>query len=182
VSELPADPQQRSAVLDRVPRDAQTRKTLVEPLGKLSQSLDELKGANALSAKLFSGLDVAQLQAEAETALLETMDAVMCTLEGRLEKAEAQDALLEAVLLDYDYDVLIARSNYVKRVVKSVLIAAFKRLIAPVTDPIISKIDGAIPDPMDKCLNVEQIFDDIINYLVGDPIDQMVEKAYPLPK
>jgi len=99
-----------------------------------------------------------------------------------MEKGQAQDTLVEEILTDYDYDVLIARSNYVKEVVKSVLIAAFKRAIAPVTDPIISQIDGAIPDPINKFLDVEQIFEDIIYYLVGDPIDQMVEKAYPLPK
>lgn len=58
-------------MLDRIPRNKQLTGALCEPLGKLSDSLNELKTGNPLFATVFEGLDVAKLQSDAEKSLLE---------------------------------------------------------------------------------------------------------------
>jgi hypothetical protein len=181
LSELPGDPKKRKAILDGIPRDKKTSKKLCEPLGRMSQSLNELKGANELRAKMFDGLDLLQLQSDAEMALLETIDAAVCTLEEKLETSEAQDSLLEEILQHYDNDALMAEANYVKEVLRTVLITAFKNTIAPITGPIIDQIDGAIPDAMSKFISIEQIFDDFVYSLVSQPVNQAVDSAYAQP-
>jgi len=150
-------------------------------LDKLSESLNELKSGNPLSAEMFGELEVDELQNGVVKTLLETIDAAIHTLEERFDKGQVKESSLEEILLDYDHDALIARANYIKEVVKSILITGFKKIISPVTDPIIGQIDEAIPDPMNKFLKIELIYDGFISALVSEPINQSVNKAYSLP-
>jgi len=142
---------------------------------------------NSISLLVFEALNVDALQQKAIQTLLETLDAAVYTLEGRLDKSEAKDletqkAILEQVLKDFDYDVQIIRSNFVKEVVMSILMAPFKKFVAPHVDPILQKAEDAIPEPMQNFINLKNIMDDLIRFFVGQPIDQMVEKTFPLPK
>jgi hypothetical protein len=181
LSELGNDPAKRNAALDCISRDKANRKILCDPLSELAESLEKLKNMNDVSKKVFEGLDSNALKTSAENVLLETLDAAVYTLEQRLEEGQS-DTVLEEVLKDYDNDVLIARSNYVKEVVWAVFNTAFMKLVSPHTDPIISKVQNEIPEEMSKFLDIQKIFSDLVNSFIGQPICQMVEKAYPMPK
>jgi len=182
LSELGTDPAARNATLDKISRDRMIKKTLCEPLSELTESLEQLKSINEFSKKVFESVEPEALRVSAETLLMETVDAAIYTLEKRLEAGESQDTLLEEVLKDFDYDVIIARATYVKEVVWNIFTSAFKKLIAPVTDPIIQNVSNAIPEEMSQFLDIQKIFNELVDTFIGQPVGQMVEKSYPLPK
>lgn len=182
LSELSGDAKARNAALDKVSRDRTNRKLLSDPLSELSETLEKLISMNEMTQKVFAGLQVDKLKTSAEDALLEIVDAAIYTLETRLEAGQSSATLLDEVLQDYDYDAIIARSTYVKEIVWTVFSAAFMNLVSPHTDPILQTVSNAIPEEMSSFLDVKKIFQDLVNTFVGQPISQMVEKAYPLPK
>jgi hypothetical protein len=182
ISDLPKDVAERNAILDKIPRDKENNKLVQQVVGILSEALDRVRSINSTSEKLFEGLDPKALQNKAETTLFETLDAAVYTLEQRLDSSDNPDAILEQLLEDYDHDVMIARSLYVKDVVVSTVLTGFKRLVEPVTQPIMDQIKDAIPEEMNKFLNIEKAIDDFLHFFVAQPIEQMIEKAYPFPQ
>lgn len=181
MAKLPTDSNKRNAMLNGLPRNKLTVARVAEPLSKLGQYLHQLKTANQLSAKIFDEIDADELQREAEKSVLETLDAAIATLEERLDKGPAKETLLDEILLDYDHDSLMAQSIYLKEVIESILTAAFKKIVAPITDPIIGKIDGAIPEAFSKFLSVEQIFDNFVAAMVAQPVEKSISNGSSQP-
>jgi len=56
------------------------------------------------------------------------------------------------------------------------------KLVSPVTDPLIAQANSQIPEDMKDFLDIQKIFEDLVNTFIGQPITTMVEKAYPPPK
>jgi len=182
LEQLPAGKEQRNAALDSLARSASTAKRICEPLSELSESISTLRSLSVANFSIFEGLDSSAIISASELAVLQTVDAVAFTIEERLDAGQEKDKLLDTVLKEYDYDVIVARSEFMRDVVWTTMFSMFKRATASVINPAIEAYNSAVPKEVSSVLNIEKIIDDIITFLVREPIDKMIGAAYPLPK
>jgi hypothetical protein len=151
-------------------------------LSGINESLTALKTLQVNGFVIFEAVDSAVIISDAETALLETLDAVLYSIQLRLDGGEAKETVLEAVLKDYDYDAVVARADFMKNTAWNIFFAVFKKATAPVTDPAIQAFNGAVPEEVKSIIDIEKIINDIITFILREPIDKMIGAAYPLPK
>jgi hypothetical protein len=182
LGELPADKKLRDTILNKVIRDGATSQKLCASLSVISESLSTLQSLKVGDFGIFEAVDSSVIISDAETALLETLDAVLYTIQVRLDAGEAKEALLDAVLKDYDYDSVVARADFMKNTAWNIFFAVFKKATAPVTDPAIQAFNGAVPAEVKSIIDIEKIINDIITFILREPIDKMIGAAYPLPK
>lgn len=179
IATLPAKADQRNDVLDAIPR---TWSIVCDASNASYDLVEPLRALKSLSEEIFGEIDVYALRAQAEEALLTTLDAAVYTLELRMEEKGQDEALKAEILADFDHDVQVAKAAFAKELIRSLLIGGFKRACAPVTDPVIGPMDDMIPSDLHDIISAQGIFDEVVDLFVGDPIDSMVDGAYPPPK
>jgi hypothetical protein len=177
--ELPDDANELEELLDSVARQSDNVSDVLSAAADVVEPLNELK---SLSRDVFDGLEPSAFRTKAEQLLLEAIDAAAFSVKVRLETGQTKDDQLKIqILADYDYDTTVMRCEFVKTVARQLLIGAFKKLTAPVTQPAIDTANNVIPEEMQDFLNVESLLDRFIDTFVGSAIDKIVEPAFPRP-
>jgi hypothetical protein len=121
--------------------------------------------------------------------LRKTMDNAMYTYESKLLKhCEGGDAALSEgkslsdrfkaeVLADYQYDGKIRTIQWYCEIMKKIVMPPFNAVVIPACKVIITPIADVIPEPMKQFLDIEQLFDDIVDAIIDASILTVVSSG-----
>jgi len=108
------------------------------------------------------------------------MDNAVYTFEERLQKDEAAtpaDALEKvkgSVLTDYKTDAKAATVQYYAGILKTIVMPPFNGLVIPACKAILEPLNSAIPDPMKEFIDINKMFDELINKIIDESIATVV--------
>lgn len=180
LQDLPEDPNKMETMLDTVAREEDNVRGMLSAAAEVVEPIGALR---SLGGDLFDNLNPKSYQTQAESLLLEALDAAAYTVKVRLESGIAKDEQLKLqILKDYDHDAALMRCEFVKSVARAILIPPFKKLTASVTEPVVSSVNSAIPEEMQEFLNIESLIDKFVDSFVGTTVDRAVEAAFPKPR
>jgi len=115
-----------------------------------------------------------------------TMDNAMFTFEQKLIAAAAEneaclsegktlvDKLKHEVMEDYKFDGKLRTVQWYCEVMKAIVMPPFNAVVMPACKTIITPIADAIPEPMKQFIDIEQMFDDIVNGIIDASIETVV--------
>eukprot|EP01114_Cavostelium_apophysatum_P012893 TRINITY_DN29_c0_g1_i1.p1 TRINITY_DN29_c0_g1~~TRINITY_DN29_c0_g1_i1.p1 ORF type:complete len:553 (+),score=198.09 TRINITY_DN29_c0_g1_i1:77-1735(+) len=114
----------------------------------------------------------------AHDELRSKLDNAIYTFEQRLieeqEKGQASsgtvDKLKESVMADFMADGNLARMRYYRHIIKKIVMPPLNKLAIPAAEAILSPIASAIPEPMQQFLDINDMFQQIVNGVVDDSI------------
>jgi len=108
------------------------------------------------------------------------MDNAIYTWEQKLleaqEKGEEKDIkacadkLKAVVLSDYQADAKLASGLYYGDIIKKIVMPPFNKLVFPAAEAILDPLNSAIPEPMQQFLDINDMFQQIINGVIDDSI------------
>jgi hypothetical protein len=177
LSDLPDDITKRDKTLDSLAQQPENLAGIATAANSLIGPLENIK---SLNEEVFYQLDTDALHVQAEDILIQALDAAAYTVKVRLDNGQKKDDKLKRqILLDYDHDTTLMRCEFVKTAARQMLISAFKKLVSPVTDPLVDGLNEVIPKGMQDFLYIENVIDKFIEVLVGTTIDKTVGGAFP---
>jgi len=98
--------------------------------------------------------------------------------EGALNEGKALAEKLKAETLeDYKYDAKLRTVEWYCEIIKKIIYPPFNAVVIPACNAIISPISDAIPDPVKQFVDIQQMFDDLINSIVDDSIKTVVSSG-----
>jgi len=115
-----------------------------------------------------------------------TMDNAMYTFEQKLLKAhEANESALNEgkaladrlkaeTMADYQYDAKLSTVEWYCEVIKKIIHPPFNAVVLPACKAILDPLNDTIPDPVKQFLDINQMFDDMINGIVDESIKTVV--------
>jgi len=117
--------------------------------------------------------------------LRDTMDNAMYTFEKKLMDTEASfsegraliDKLKEEVLADYQFDGRLKTIKWYCEILKAIVYPPFNATIMPLCKALLEPINSAIPDAMAQFIDIEQMFDDLVNGIIDDSIEVVVSSG-----
>jgi len=111
-----------------------------------------------------------------------TFDQAVYTWEQRLLKtAEENEACLadgkatndtvrSAVLEDYKFDSNIRITRWYTKVIRAIIMPPFNAVVIPACKTIITPIGDTVPDAMKEFVNIEGLFDDLLDQIINESI------------
>jgi len=121
--------------------------------------------------------------------LRSTMDNAIYTFENKILKSceMNESALSEGKALadrmkmetmeDFKFDGKLKTVAWYCEIIKKIIMPPFDAAIIPACKEIISPISEAVPEPMKQFLDIEQLFDDLINGIIDDSIKTVVQSG-----
>jgi len=116
-----------------------------------------------------------------------TMDNAMYTYEQKLlTGSEGNDAALTKdlsekskaeTLEDFKFDGKLKTIEWYCGLMKTVVMPPFNGLVIPACKAILSPIADAIPEPMKQFIDIDQLFDDMINSIIDASIETVVSSG-----
>jgi len=117
----------------------------------------------------------------AHDTLRGTMDNAIYTYQQKLleaiEKGEEKDMkalsdnIRNMVLADYQHDGKLATTIYFREILKEIVMPPFNAVVIPLSGAILDPMNDQIPDPMKQFLDLNDMFQDILNGVIDDSID-----------
>jgi len=111
-----------------------------------------------------------------------TMDNAIYTFEQKLLESEAlpegkalADRIKGEVMEDYKHDARLRTIQWYCTILKEIVYPPFNATIIPLAKSLLEPIASAIPDPMTAFIDIDQMFDDLINGIIDDSIKVVVE-------
>jgi len=118
-----------------------------------------------------------------------TMDNAMYTYQQKLLKAASEnesclsegkslsDKFKHEVMEDYKFDGKLRTVQWYCQVMKAIVMPPFNAVVIPACKTIITPIADAIPEPMKQFIDIEQMFDDIVNGIIDASIETVVSSG-----
>jgi hypothetical protein len=116
-----------------------------------------------------------------------TMDNAIYTYEQKLLTAsEGNDSALtkdlsekskSETLEDYKFDGKLKTVQWYCTIMKTIVMPPFNGLVIPACKAILSPISEAIPEPMKQFIDIEQLFDDMLNSIIDASIETVVSSG-----
>lgn len=180
VATLPDDEKARNAILDAIPR---TWTVVCDVVRASYDVVEPLRALKSISEEVFGELDVYAYRASAEESILTTLDAAINTLESKIRESgvgATENAKL-AIIKDYDHDTTVNLCQFSTAVIKDLVITHVKKALSPLVDPLLEQFNELIPDDMQDFINIDNLYDEVLDLIVGEPIEKVVTGAYPKP-
>jgi len=116
--------------------------------------------------------------------LEKTMDNAIYTFETKLLSEEnvgsigegkaLADKVRAQVMEDYKYDSNIKTVEWYCAIIKAIIFPPFNAVVIPATNVVLDPIVSSIPDTMAQFIDIQQMFQDIINGIVDESIQTVV--------
>jgi len=114
---------------------------------------------------------------KAHDYIVDRMDSAMYTLETKVsERLEAGEtyspelvgSVKEKLMEDFKEDCKTATFQWYLDIMKDIIMPPLNKLVSPPVGAVLDPINGAIPDAMKDFLDVQKMFDDILESIVDD--------------
>lgn len=178
IASLPKDT--RHSILNKLPRRKETLRKFHEYSKDLKSSLEDLK-LGQVDEDVLKEFNIDAQCAKTEKTFLEELDAAIYTIEVRFKEGTlVERGLRKRIVEEYDHDVMICKQTIIKDAVREILVLVVKKKIESKVQPYLDSFDEKVPDEMKDFLTVQNVYDHLVDVIVGEPINKMVEIAYPL--
>lgn len=179
IASLPDDETARNTVLDALPRSWDVVHDAIHASYDVIEPLKQLK---SISEEIFDEMDAYAYRAIAEEYILTTLDAALNTLEIKINELGKSGAEKnkEFILRDYDHDTAVNLSTMSTIIIKDLLLGHVKKGLAPVVEPIFEQFNSIIPEDMQDFVSIDNLYEEVLDLLVGEPIEKVVKNAYPV--
>jgi len=98
--------------------------------------------------------------------------------EGALSEGKAlADRMKAETMEDYHHDGKLKTVHWYCHIIKKIIMPPFNKELLPACHDIISPISDAIPEPMKQFLDIDQLFDDLVNGIVDESIKTVVKSG-----
>jgi len=113
-----------------------------------------------------------------------TMDNAFFTFENHLKKhleentaagKEAVEAARSATLEKYKHDIAWLTTDYYMRIIKTIIMPPFNKLVIPACKAILEPLQSAIPDAMKQFIDLNEMFDELINGIIEGAIKNVLK-------
>jgi len=132
---------------------------------------------------VFDGIYPWSLIWTAHDTLREKLDNAIYTYEQKLLEAQGKeekdmkacsDKMKALVLDDFKHDGTQARVLYYRDIIKEIVMPPFNKLVFPAVETILEPLNSAIPEPMQQFLDINEMFQRIVEGIIEDSISTVL--------
>jgi len=114
------------------------------------------------------------------------MDNAMYTFEQKLIEEQGKeekdmkacaDKLRALILEDYKSDATLARILYYRDILKEIVMPPFNKLVFPAAEALLAPLNDAIPEPVKEFLDINEMFQRIVEGVIEDSISTVLAGA-----
>jgi hypothetical protein len=110
---------------------------------------------------------------------------VLAAVEAGEHKSDPKalvEKLKQEVLIDFKHDGKESTLRYYCAILKKIVYPPFEKLVIPAVESVLQPINDAIPEPLKDFIDINDLFEELVNDIIDEIIRSLVRADEPPPK